>query len=345
MSSKKLILVTGINGFLGSHTVDQLVKAGYRVRGTVRSSKVDFVRESNAIYGSDVEVIGIDDLAFGDFTDALKGVDAVIHVAAPLPGRDTPEDALTASIEGAVNILRQSERVGIKRYVLVSSIVTVGSLTDFSSPWKETDWFDTTREKALASNDPGFVYQSEKVLAEQAVWEFAEKHPSIDVTVLNPPIFIGPYAPNFRFTDALINQMSTNALLYQLVNPSGKFFLGHLLMSDIRDIARALMLTLKTPTHTKQKKRLLYQPYALSWKEVAEHVAQARPELKERISKAALTDYEHPCPPNPVAEATLRTVEYLGLGELVDWKESVLAGVDAVLEAEKKFAKEGKTFH
>ena len=44
------------------------------------------------------------------------------------------------------------------------------------------DWVDTSREKALASNDPTFVYVSEKVLAEKAVWDFADKHSKIDVT-------------------------------------------------------------------------------------------------------------------------------------------------------------------
>ena len=48
--------------------------------------------------------------------------------------------------------------------------------------WFYIDWVDTSREKALASGDPAFVYVSEKTLAEQAVWDFAEKHPNIDVT-------------------------------------------------------------------------------------------------------------------------------------------------------------------
>ena len=41
-----LILVTGANGFIGSHVADQLIQAGYRVRGTSRTtSKIEWVKE------------------------------------------------------------------------------------------------------------------------------------------------------------------------------------------------------------------------------------------------------------------------------------------------------------
>ncbi|KAI0823104.1 NAD-P-binding protein [Trametes gibbosa] len=350
MSSKKLIFVTGINGFLGSHIVDQLIKAGYRVRGTVRSAKVDFAKESNAIHGADVEVVAADDLAFGDFTDALKGVHGVIHAAAPLIGRDSPENALTASIEGAVNVLHQAEAAGITRFVLVSSIVTVmvTTLGDNTVSFTDKDWVDTSREKALASNDPSFVYVSEKVLAERAVWEFAEKHPNIDVTtgglIVNPPYFIGPFAPNFRFSDALVSQQSTNALLYTLILPNGKFFAPVLLPIDVRDVARATVLALATTTGaTVERKRLLLFPHTVSWKEAADTLEAARPELKNRISKHALTDYVHPAPANPVDNS--KSIAVLKFGKFIDWKTSLLDGVDALIAEEKKFAKEGKTFH
>ncbi|KAI0351273.1 NAD-P-binding protein [Trametes cingulata] len=347
MSSKQLILVTGINGFLGAHIVDQLVKAGYRVRGTVRSSKLALARESNALYGADVEVIAADDLAFGDFTAALKDVHGVIHAAAPLVGADTPENALTAAIEGATNILRQAEKVGVKRYVLVSSAITVGNPEKTSNtPWKETSWYEVTREEALEKRDPGLVYAAEKTLAERAVWEFAEKHPNIDVTALDPPVFIGPFAPNFRFTDALLKELSTNITLHSLLTPTGKFFHPFLPLIDTRDVARALVHALTAPGGAEVgRKRLLILPHCVSWKEVAELVAKERPELKDRLSQPAFTEYPHPAPPNPGADVTKKTVELLKLAELTDWKKSILEGVDSLVEAEKKFAKEGKTFH
>jgi len=47
-----------------------------------------------AKYGDEVEIVVVEDLVKGDFTDALKGVSALIHVAAPLPGREELKDIL-----------------------------------------------------------------------------------------------------------------------------------------------------------------------------------------------------------------------------------------------------------
>ncbi|KAI9059689.1 NAD-P-binding protein [Trametes sanguinea] len=345
MAPKQLVLVTGINGFLGAHVVDYAVKAGYRVRGTVRSAKVEFARQNTAIYGSDVEVVAVDNLAYGDFTEALKGVDIVYHAAAPLPGRATPEAALRDAIEGALNLLRQTEKAGIKRFVLQSSIATVKPISEYAIPWTEDDWFPTSREQALKSTDEFFVYASEKTLAEQAVWEFAEQHPNIDVTTINPPFFIGPFAPSFRFTDALISQMSTDVLLYLLLMPTGQPIGPVMLTIDVRDVARAVVSSLSSPLATQVgRKRLLFLPHTIGWKDVAEFVAEARPELRDRLSKVALSGELPPTPPKPPVDNT-KSIELLKLGELNDWKSAVLAGVDAVIEIEKKFAKEGKTFH
>ncbi|KAI0336187.1 NAD-P-binding protein [Cubamyces sp. BRFM 1775] len=345
MAAKQLVLVTGINGYLGSHIVDQLVKAGYSERGTVRSGKLDAARESNAIYGTTVEVIVADDLAFGNFTEALKGVNAVIHAASPLFGRALPEEALTAAIEGAMNVLRQTEKMGIKRFVLVSSLATVASVETTSPVWTDKDWIEVSREQALTSKDPHDVYVAEKVLAERAVWGFANLHPHVDITTLNPPFFLGPYAPSFRFTDASLAQMGTNSLLYLLLDPEGKPPIPYLPSIDVRDVARAAVHALTAPPASEVgRKRLLFLPHFIGWKDVVEHIAEERPELRDRLSRSAQADF-HPPPQatNPIDNS--RAVEILKLGGLNDWKTTVLAGVDALVELEKKFAAEGKTFH
>lgn len=72
-----IILVSGVNGFIGSHIADQAIKAGYRVRGTVRDAAkqawlVDFF---DARYGKGhFELVEVKNLVVKDaFSEAIKG--------------------------------------------------------------------------------------------------------------------------------------------------------------------------------------------------------------------------------------------------------------------------------
>ena len=89
----------------------RLLKEGYRVRGyaiqivvvdctvervirTVRSRKAEALRKAYAKYGDRVDIVVVEDLIKGDFTNALKGVSAVIHAASPAAGREELKDIL-----------------------------------------------------------------------------------------------------------------------------------------------------------------------------------------------------------------------------------------------------------
>lgn len=72
-----LVLVTGISGYIGSHIADQLLQAGYRVRGTVRDEiKGAWVRDLFAEkYGQDrIEIAMVADMVQpGAYDEACKG--------------------------------------------------------------------------------------------------------------------------------------------------------------------------------------------------------------------------------------------------------------------------------
>lgn len=72
-----LVLVTGINGYLGSHITDQFLQAGYRVRGTTRDlKKVEALKEFwEKKYGSGrLELVVVKDMSHeGAFDEAVKG--------------------------------------------------------------------------------------------------------------------------------------------------------------------------------------------------------------------------------------------------------------------------------
>lgn len=82
MASNPLVLVTGINGFIGAHIVDQFLQVGYNVRGTVRAvSKADNIkRVLSAKHGEGrIEVIAVPNIATpGAFDEAVKGMTSII---------------------------------------------------------------------------------------------------------------------------------------------------------------------------------------------------------------------------------------------------------------------------
>ncbi len=72
-----LVLVTGVNGFIGSHVADQLLEAGYRVRGTTRN--LEKVQGLSTLwekkYGpNQIEFVVVQDMSTeGAFDGAVKG--------------------------------------------------------------------------------------------------------------------------------------------------------------------------------------------------------------------------------------------------------------------------------
>ena len=96
ITSPSKVLVTGANGYIASWLVSSLLEKGYSARGTLRSlSKAAFFQEKHkeATASGRLEFCVVDDLtAPGAFDDAVKGVDAIYHVASPVHlNADDPE--------------------------------------------------------------------------------------------------------------------------------------------------------------------------------------------------------------------------------------------------------------
>ncbi|TCD66396.1 hypothetical protein EIP91_001387 [Steccherinum ochraceum] len=341
-----LVLVTGISGYLGAHVVQQLVEHGYRVRGTVRSAKLARHKELYKVYGDSVEVVAVDDLAKGSFTDILEGVTAVIHQASPTPGRaPSVEEALDGSIDGSLNILGQAEKAGIKNFSYASSLISF--TLDFSSdrrPVKDDEWLPITREALtdVENPNPRLIYAVQNVLSERAVWDFVDKHPHVELTSINPTYFYGPWAPGYDapFAGESFNPksflLSSMGLAWGLILPKGApppdFFV------DVRDVARALVLALKAPPASQVgRKRILLSSDRPQPSEIIALITQHRPELLPRLNERFQAAPDNVKPFIDIKRAK----EVLGL-EIIDWKKTILDSVDALLEMEEAWKARGK---
>ncbi|KAH8657766.1 hypothetical protein BX600DRAFT_514316 [Xylariales sp. PMI_506] len=139
----ELVLLTGGTGFVGCAILVELLKSGYRVRVAARSqAKIDKVLAAPSISSLGLPanqltfVIVPDMVADGAYDGAVRGVDFVIHAAAPIHGEDKEssltkeqlEEALVAtSVKGNLSILEAAMKKGrtVRRVVMTSSTVAI----------------------------------------------------------------------------------------------------------------------------------------------------------------------------------------------------------------------------
>ncbi|MFJ9363015.1 SDR family oxidoreductase [Nocardia sp. NPDC101769] len=176
-----LVLVTGASGYVAGQVIQELLRQGYRVRGTVRSA-ARATEVAELLPG--VELVEADLGSDAGWAAAVAGCRYVVHTASPFPsGVPEHEDELVRpAVDGTLRVLRAAAAGGVERVVVTSSIAAV-EVGNEGHLLTEMDWSDTARCDA---------YQKSKTLAERAAWDFAAEHPNLELAVINPGMIIGP---------------------------------------------------------------------------------------------------------------------------------------------------------
>ena len=165
------ILVTGATGFIASHLLPRLDQQGWQIVAALRSPRPLPVKT--------IIVGNIDGNT--DWQDALKDIDVVIHLAARahiLNDRQNPEaEFFRVNTEGTANLIKQSIGAGVKRFIFISSIGAMATLSSQvlteSSPCR-----------------PDTAYGRSKLWAEQELVELAQNS-NMTWTILRPPLVYG----------------------------------------------------------------------------------------------------------------------------------------------------------
>ncbi|KAF5548215.1 aldehyde reductase II [Fusarium napiforme] len=175
------ILVTGVNGFIGSHVANEFLLRGYNVRGTARNtSKAAWIKDLfHQQYGKgSFSLWPVADLTSPHaFDKVTKGVAAVVHVASPLGLDSGAGTMIPDAIASALNALKAANsEPSVKRFVYTSSS-TAAVFPEAGIPVMvdSNTWNDkalSLLQNSVSAPEWYVAYAASKVEAERAVWDF-----------------------------------------------------------------------------------------------------------------------------------------------------------------------------
>jgi dTDP-glucose 4,6-dehydratase len=180
----KRILVTGADGFIGSHLTEELMRQGYPVRAFV------FYNSFNSwgwLDHSDPKIKKSLDVFAGDIRDpygvknAMKGCSVVLHLAALIAipySYHSPDTYVDTNIKGTLNVIQAARELGLEKIVHTSTSEVYGTAR----------FVPISEEHPLQGQSP---YSASKIGADQIAMSF---YTSFDtpIAIIRPFNTYGP---------------------------------------------------------------------------------------------------------------------------------------------------------
>ena len=180
----KKILVTGADGFIGSHLAEELVRRGLTVRAFVLYNSFNswgWLDQSNP------EILRSLDVFPGDIRDpygvkkAMSGCDVVLHLAALIAipySYHSPDTYVDTNIKGTLNIVQAARELGVQKVVHTSTSEVYGTAR----------FVPITEEHPLQGQSP---YAASKIGADQIAMSFYASF-NTPVAIIRPFNTYGP---------------------------------------------------------------------------------------------------------------------------------------------------------
>jgi NAD dependent epimerase/dehydratase len=196
----KRILITGADGFIGSHLLETLVRRGCTVRAFT------FYNSFNSwgwLDHCDADLKGNFEVFTGDIRDphgvkeAMKDCDAVLHLAALIAipySYHSPDTYVDTNIKGTLNILQAARQLGIRRLIHTSTSEVYGSAR----------FVPITEEHPLQGQSP---YSATKIAADQLAYSFYASF-ALPVVIVRPFNTYGPRQSARAIIPTIISQIA-----------------------------------------------------------------------------------------------------------------------------------------
>lgn len=234
------ILVTGASGFIASWIIKYLLEDGHTVHATVRDQsnkkKIQHLLEIEKEAPGKLVFFNANLLNAGEFDEAAKGCEVVIHTASPFITqgvKDAQKQLIEPALNGTRNVLKAANNAGsVKRVVLTSSVAAVYSDNkDIQSVpngvFTEANWNTTSDLKHNA-------YSYSKTLAEREAWKMQKNQDQWSLTTINPGFVLGPSLTTRKDSASISTMMQLGNGTFKSGAP--ELYFG---MVDVRDVAKA----------------------------------------------------------------------------------------------------------
>jgi NAD dependent epimerase/dehydratase len=164
-SSHSTVLITGADGFIGSHLTEALVRKGYKVRAFVYYNSFNswgWLDQCSSDVRGQFEVFAGDIRDPHGVKQAMKGCDAVLHLAALIAipfSYHSPDTYVDTNVKGTLNVLQAAREWGVNRIIHTSTSEVYGTAR----------FVPITEEHPLQGQSP---YSATKIAADQLAYSF-----------------------------------------------------------------------------------------------------------------------------------------------------------------------------
>jgi dTDP-glucose 4,6-dehydratase len=211
------VLVTGADGFIGSHLTETLVRQGYKVRAFVYYNSFNswgWLDQCAEDVKGKFEVIPGDIRDPHGVKEAMNGCDAVLHLAALIAipfSYHSPDTYIETNIKGTLNILQAARELGVKRVIHTSTSEVYGT----------AKFVPITEDHPLQGQSP---YSASKIGADQLAYSFYSSF-NLPVVTIRPFNTYGPRQSARAVIPTIITQIANGAREIKLgsVTPTRDF--------------------------------------------------------------------------------------------------------------------------
>ena len=178
------ILVTGADGFIGSHLTEYLVREGYSVKAFVQYNSFNswgWLEESPSDIKQELDVFAGDIRDPHGVQSAMKGCDAVLNLAALIAipySYHSPDTYIDTNVKGALNVVQAARELGVQKVVQTSTSEVYGTAR----------FVPITEEHPLQGQSP---YSASKIAADHVAMSFYHAF-DVPVTLIRPFNTYGP---------------------------------------------------------------------------------------------------------------------------------------------------------